>query len=59
MPKVHCKLNKKGITFTEIEKPKYICKKCNSGANDKDELCKPQKQNQIVGVKVNIACNKY
>ncbi len=44
MSKVHCKLYKKGITFKLIEKPKYICKKCDAGANDKDELCKPIKQ---------------
>ncbi len=44
MPIVHCKFNKMGITFKLIEKPKYICKKCDAGANDKDELCKPIKQ---------------
>ena len=48
MPKVHCKLHKEGIIFKEIKNPKYICKKCDSGANDKDELCKPTKQYYIL-----------
>jgi hypothetical protein len=48
MPKVHCKLHKEGIIFKEIKNPKYICKKCDSGADDKDELCKPTKQYYIL-----------
>lgn len=44
MSKVRCKLSKKEYAEKELDKPAYVCIKCGRGANKKEKVCKPKKQ---------------